>query len=47
MTKTGEKVLPIYSIFFDHVTPSAVPRGIYILVNQYERPKNKPKFLKI
>ena len=48
-TKTKKKqILPTYiSYFFEHVTPSAVPRRIFILLNQYWHPKHKPKFLKI
>ena len=49
MTKNSKKnfYLPTYTIFFEHVTPSAVTRCISILLNQYGHPKNKPKFLKV
>ena len=43
-----KKILPTYlSYFFEHVTPSAILRCIFTLLNQYGRPKNEPKFLKI
>ena len=34
-------------IFFEHVTPSAVPRLIFILLTQYGHPISEPNFLKI
>ena len=49
MTKIEKKkkLLPTYlSYFFEHVTPSAVPRRIFILLIQYGRPKYEPKVLK-
>ena len=46
--KKKKKLLPTYvSCFFEHVTPSTIPRRIIILLNQYGRPKNEAKFLNI
>ena len=42
-----KKILPTYHIIFEHVNPSAVTRRIFIMLNQYVCPENKPKFLKI
>ena len=33
--KIKKSYLPTYPIFLEHVTPSAVPRHIFILLNQY------------
>ena len=33
--KKKKSYLPTYPIFLEHVTPSAVPRHIFILLNQY------------
>ena len=46
--KRNRKFLPTWlSYFFEHVTPSAIPRRVFILLNHWGRPKNEPKFLNI
>ena len=43
--KKNSTYLP--TLFFEHVTPSAIPRHIFILLNRYGWPKNESKLLKI
>ena len=46
--KLKKNFIPTYlSYFLEHVTPSAVPRCISILLTQYGHPKREPNFLKI
>ena len=48
MTKNWKKILPTYlSYIFEYVTPSTVPRRIFILLTQYGRQKSEPNFSKM
>ena len=46
--KFKKNILPTYlAYFFEHVTPSVIPRRNFTPLNQYGRLKTEPKFFKM